>query len=436
MKTVLNLIRKEYRLFWSDRVAVSLTFLIPIVLIMIWGAIFGKADSGPENLRLAFLNNSSSRIARSIEGVLDTTRTFRLVKTYDNDAGQAVPFDTGSIKEYVRRGKVTAALVIPADAYSDTSLGLKLKFYYDPKNDMEMQIIQGVLTKTIISQIPDVFMESMERKAVRYLGSDSGRAFNARIRNLVARYFHVDTALIRLPLLGDTTSKGAEARKQRNEFFSNILDMDSEQLVGKEVTNPWATRSVGGWAMMFLLFTLTASSTSLFDEKKSGVVLRILSAPVSRVQILWSKYLYNLSLGFLQLVVLFSAGAVLFSIPVLPNLPNLLLLILSAGFACTAFGMLLAAVSRTAGQANGLGTFLILAMSSIGGAWFPTSFMPGYIQTISKATIVYWSMDGFLQVLWRGAAFVEVLPNVAVLLGMGAVILAVSVGRFKRGHLF
>ncbi len=436
MKTILNLIRKDYRLFWSDRVAVSLTFVIPIVLIMIWGAIFGKVDSGPENLRLAFLNKSPSRVAGAIEHVLDTTRTFRLVKTFADEDGRQIPFDTGSIKEYVRRGSVTAALVIPEDAYSDTSIGLKLKFYYDPRNDMEMQIIQGVLTKTIMSQIPDVFMESMERKAVRYLGADSGHAFNSGIRRLVSRYFGIDTALLRMPFLSDTGAGDREARNRRNEYFTNILDLESEQLVGKEITNPWATRSVGGWAMMFLLFTLTGSSTSLFDEKKSGVVLRILSAPVSRVHILWSKYLFNFSLGLIQLAVLFAAGGALFGINVLSNVFNLVLVLMSAGFACTSFGMLLAAFSRTAAQANGLGTFLILAMSSIGGAWFPTTFMPGYIQTISKGTIVYWSMDGFLQVLWRGAALPVILPNIAVLLGIGLAILAVSLRQFKSGHVF
>jgi ABC-2 type transport system permease protein len=187
---------------------------------------------------------------------------------------------------------------------------------------------------------------------------------------------------------------------------------------------------------MFLLFTLTASASSLFDEKKSGVVLRILASPISRVQILWSKYLFNISLGFLQLLVLFTAGAVLYQIDVVSHLLNLVLIITAAAAACTAFGMLLAAVSKTQAQANGLGTFLILAMSSVGGAWFPTSFMPDYIQAISKITLVYWSMDGFLQVLWRGVSTLELFPNVAVLLGMASIITLISVWQFKKGHVF
>jgi ABC-2 type transport system permease protein len=143
-----------------------------------------------------------------------------------------------------------------------------------------------------------------------------------------------------------------------------------------------------------------------------------------------------MSLGFIQLIVLFVFGSLLFKIDILSNLLNLVLIVTAAAMACASFGMLLSAVSKTSSQANGLGTFLILAMSSIGGAWFPTSFMPGFIQTFSKLTIVYWSMDGFLQVLWRGAPLADILPNLGILLGIAALITALSVLQFKKGHVF
>ena len=265
MKTVLNLIKKEYRLFWADRVAVSLTFIIPILLILLWGSIFGNANSGPENLRLAFVNNSHTSVTQRIERVLDTTKTFKLIKSYTDENGKLVVFDESTVKDYIRKGNAAAALVIPTDAYTDTSLGLKLKFYYDPRNEMEMQIIQGVLQQTIMSQLPEVFLQSGQRYALQQLGHDSGNAFNRGIARVISEYFDVDTSRINDIRLDDSTLVGGGGGN--NNFFSNVLRLEKEQLVGKEVTNPWAARSVGGWAMMFLLFTMTASSTSLFDEK-------------------------------------------------------------------------------------------------------------------------------------------------------------------------
>lgn len=420
----------------NDRLGMMLTFIIPLALIFIWGLVFGKIGSGSQKLRLAFVNLSDAPISSKIESALDSSKTLVLLKSYQDETGKRIKFDTSSVQDYVKRGRVSAALVIPVDAYTDTSSGLKLKFYYDPKNDFEMQLMQGVLQQTIMSEIPDLFLQGMQRQSIKYLGTDSGKAFNDAITGVIEKYFSNDKKLSQIPSVSDTSNFSLTKNKEENNFFQNILQIDNVQLVGQDIANPWATRNVGGWAMMFLLFTLTATSSSLFDEKKSGVILRILASPISRVQILWSKYLFNMSLGFIQLSVLFLGGALMYKINIFSNIFNLALIIAAAATACTAFGMLLAAVSRTAAQANGLGMFLILSMSSIGGAWFPTAFMPDFIQTISKGTIVYWAMDGIQQVLWRGVGTGEIVPNIAILLGMAILITSVSIWQFKKGRVF
>jgi ABC-2 type transport system permease protein len=413
-----------------------MTFIIPIALIFIWGLVFGNINSGTNRLHLAFVNDSNSKIAKKIEKVLDSTKAFVLIKSYQDDSGKRIKFDSSSIKDYVIKGRVSAALVIPEDAYTDTSFGLKLKLFYDPKNDMETQMIQGLLQQTIMSQIPELFTQGMQQQALKFLGDDTGKSFNNDIASVVGKYFKVDPKWIKTPFQDDASVDNSKGKIKQNNFFKNILQLEQVQLVGNDIVNPWATRSVGGWAMMFLLFTLTGSASSLFDEKKSGVVMRLLASPISRVHILWSKYFFNMSLGFVQLIVLFLAGCIMYRIDIFSNFFNLVVIIVASATACTAFGMLLSAISKTAAQANGLGMFLILSMSSMGGAWFPTTFMPDFIQTISKGTIVYWSMDGIQNVLWRGVGTMEILPNVGVLLGMAIVITILSTWQFKKGHVF
>ena len=412
-----------------------MTFIVPIVLIIVWGAVFSNLNSGPDKMRLAFLNESNSPVGKQIESTLDTMKSFELVRNYKDDLGNTVVFDTNSIKEYVRKGNITAALVLPSDLFTDTSQGMNLKYYYDPKNEMEIQLYNGMIRQAVYQQLPAVLRQIMKQRADTFLGSDSAKKFTRNIDEIVEKYFKVKNAT---SYIDSFTTQAADTGKNggASDFFKSVIRFDSEQLVGKEIANPWATRSVGGWAMMFLLFMVTASASSLFEEKRSGVVIRLLASPVSRVHILWSKYFYNMSLGCIQLVVLFGTGALLYKIDVFSNLFNLILIVIASAIACSAFGMLLASISRTAAQANGLATLLILTMSSIGGAWFPTSFMPLYIQSLSKLTIVYWSMDGFLQVLWRGVGFIDILPNLAVLIGMAAAITAISMWQFKKGHVF
>ena len=198
----------------------------------------------------------------------------------------------------------------------------------------------------------------------------------------------------------------------------------------------WGYFFIAPSLLMFLLFSLTAAASSLFDEKKAGIYQRLLSAPVRRTHILWSKYVFGMLLGLVQLSTLFVTGRILFGTDITSNFGNLILICLAASTACVAFGMLLAAVAPTSVAASGLGTFLILTMSAIGGAWFPTTFMPEFIQHLSKLTIVYWSIEGFLQVLWAGCTTRELLPTLGVLFGIAAVVNVFSVWRFTRGKIF
>jgi ABC-2 type transport system permease protein len=436
LKTIFQLFKNSYRIFWNDKVGVALTFLVPLALMSIFGSIFGGSGASPQGIRLAVLNQSPSEVAKRIESTLDTSKAFQIIKTYKDDGGKQVVFDSVSIKEYVRAGNAAAALILPPDAYSDTSLGLSLKFYFDPKNEIEIQTAKGLIKQIVFTQFPSIIAQSGFKQAEQFLGTKSGEGFRRGIASTISKYFKVDTSAILHPDFAKNQSSGSDSAGKIFNFMDKIIRIEEQQLVGQDLKNPWATRSVGGWAMTFLLFTLTASSSSLFDDRKSGVMLRLLTSPVSRVHILWSKYLFNMSLGVIQLLFMFVAGWLLFDVDIFSNIFNLLLVIIAASMACTSFGMLLAAFSQTRQQAQGLGTFFILTMSAVGGAWFPTSFMPPAIQFFSKLTIVYWSMDGFLEVLWRDVGLFSILPNLGILFGVSAVVSIISVRQFRRGDIF
>jgi len=214
------------------------------------------------------------------------------------------------------------------------------------------------------------------------------------------------------------------------------VKLETEQVVGAQVKNPQATGLVGGWAIQFLLFALSASAASLFRERDAGLFQRLLAGPLTRAHILWSKFLYGVILGLVQLVVLFVASSWLYGIDVLPHLGLLAVVCVFAAAACTSFGMLIAAIAPSPEAASGLATFLIMLMSALGGAWVPISLMPEFIQQFSKLTLVYWSMEGFSAVLWAGHGLGQLLPLLGILGGITAAVMSVAVWRFNRGRIF
>lgn len=445
MHIVLTLLRKNYLNFVKDRVAVGLTFLVPIVLIYIFGQVFGvnRKDTGPVGIPLAIVNQSRAPEVVTLIDALKREKAFRVVEMETDAQGRAQPLSEEVVRAGFKSDRFRFALLFPENATADVRFGLRMKFLTNPRNEIETQTVTGLLQKTVYTAAPQLLVQSLRKQAVEALGVKDADKFYGEIAGAASRAFNLDEAKVRetmargeIPRTSPSAANGSGSASRIGEFMDRVIKIEQEQLAGAQVTNAAATRVVGGWAMMFLLFSLSGVATSLFEEKKAGLFLRLLSAPVRRSHLLWSKYLFGIALGLVQLVTLFFAGRVMFGIDVLSNFGNLVVICLVAAMACTAFGMLLAAITRTPAAASGLATLLILTMSSIGGAWFPTSFMPEFIQKLSKLTVVYWSMEGFALVLWNGCTFAELLPTLGVLLGMSAVLVTISLWQFRRGSIF
>ncbi|MFI5356056.1 MAG: ABC transporter permease [Opitutales bacterium] len=458
MRTIFVLVRKDFANFFRNKAAVSLTFAIPFAMIYLFGQIFGinQKDSGPSGVPVAVVNASTNPAAQRLVDALKAEKSLRII-TETGPKNARHPLREADLKPMMQApgADFRFALVIPEDVISDSHLGLHLKFLSNPRNEIETQTVNGLLQKTIFSNVPELIGQSMQARARKYLGAPQLQSFNRRIAGAVADNFGGDPAAIerniaagnfglrRLDAAADVaTEKSAGAapaispQPASTDIFSKIVKIDTEQVVGANVKSPMATNLVGGWAIQFLLFALSASATSLFRERDAGIFQRLLAAPVSRAQILLSKFCYGVTLGLVQLVVLFVAGGWLYGISVLPQLPLLALVCVFAAAACTSFGMLLAAVASSPEAAQGLATFLIMLMSAIGGAWFPITLMPEFIQHLSKLTLVYWSMEGFSAVLWSGQSLVQLLPILGILAGITVAVMAFSLWRFNRGRLF
>ena len=439
MRTVLILVGNELRRFLHDKTALSLTFLVPVVLIYIFGHVFGVTEggAGPSGIPIAVVSETDAPVASTITAALRKEKAFKVLTT-EKQGDKELPLTEARVREQMHAGSLRFALIFPPDAESDESFGLKLKFLNNPRNDIETQTVTGLVQKTIYTSAPQALLVSLQKKGAKAIGQENFDRFNRSLANAVGRAFGGDPNEIYANLSQGQIDLGGGAGTSADgaSFFDNLIKIDSEQVGGRQVKSSMATRSVGGWAIMFLLFSLSGAATSLFDEKKAGLFQRLLAAPVRRTHILWSKYLFGMIVGLVQLSALFLAGRILFRIDIMTNVGNLLLICLAASMACVSFGMLLAAVAPTAAAASGLGTFLILTMSAIGGAWFPTSFMPEFIQKLSRLTIVYWSLDGFIKVLWANCTTLELLPTLAILFGIAAVVNVFSIWRFNHGQIF
>lgn len=452
MSSILTLLRKDLLGFRRNKAAVSLTFLVPFAMIYLFGQIFGvnRKDSGPSGIPVAVVNASTNPAAARLVEALKAEKSFRILTEFTLPDKTRRPLTEADLRPMMQApgAAFRFAVVIPADLISDATFGLRLKFLSNPRNDVETQTVNGLLQKTIFSNVPELLGQSLQAQAQKVLGQTKFDRFNGGLATAISTAFGGDRATIERQIaagdfgLGDLTKATAQpgdatrgAKPTKADVFSQLVRIEAEQVVGAKVKSPMATSLIGGWAIQFLLFAVSASATSLFRERDAGIFQRLLAAPVTRAHILWSKFLFGVGLGLVQLLVLFIASSWLYGIELLPHLALLSLVCVFAAAACTSFGMLLAAVSPSPEAASGLATFLIMLMSAVGGAWFPITFMPLFIQQFSKLTLVYWSMEGFSAVIWAGQGFLQILPILGILGATTAVVMSLAIWRFNRGNI-
>ncbi len=436
MKNILLLFKKDVYRFLSDKPAILLTFIVPAVLILIFGEIFSGDGGQKSRIPIIFVNQSNSQVAKIIESKLDSSTALIPVKKFHIiSENRDILFNETNAKEYVEKGKFSTAVILPENFLSDTSSALHIKIFYDPKDAIEHSLIVGNIQQIIYSTIPSVFLALLQNKWEKEIGIDSANGFKNSMAKTVSSYFGVPADSITKYISLATSTKNIRLNSSEGNFFTSLINIDNNQVVGKEIKNPGATRSVGGWAIMFLLFSIVGASVSLIEEKQEGTLKRLLTMPVSRTQILWSKYLYATVLGIIQLSVMFLFAWVVFNVDIFSNLFNLILMIIVSTLAAVSFGMLITAFTKSLSQANGIATILILIMSAIGGSWFPIFLLPEWMQTISKTTITYWSVNGFLQVLWRDAGISAIVINLAILLGIAVIVNSIAIYKFKKSDI-
>ncbi|MEO5718210.1 MAG: hypothetical protein ABIR29_06520, partial [Chthoniobacterales bacterium] len=94
--------------------------------------------------------------------------------------------------------------------------------------------------------------------------------FNHSLANSIEQAFGGDADEIYAKAKGEIGFGGADGAGDGASIFDSLIKIESEQVGGKQAKkSSMATRSVGGWAIMFLLFSLSGAATSLFDEKKA-----------------------------------------------------------------------------------------------------------------------------------------------------------------------
>ena len=387
------LTRVSWKNLSRDRAAQVMAFVLPLAFFSIFAVIFGgtAGDSSTHRVTALVVDESHTDASRGLVKALSADSSLRVLVTATPAGSRphaaAVPLTRQRATELVREGEAPVALVLPAGI--DTSLsrfdgrGVKVLVLSDPSDPIAPRMAEGLLQAATLTASRDAAAEF------------GGAAKATPVEDM-------------LPA--------------RVEF---------REVVGKRRDNGMVAFYAAGIAVMFLMFSASAGGGVLIEETESGTLERVLSGSVSMTGVLGAKWLYLLSLGVLQVVVMFVWGMLVFRLPLLRHLPGFAVMTLATAMCTSAFGLVLATLARTRQQLAGLSNIVVLSFSAVGGSMFPRFLMSEGLQKASLVCFNSWALDGFIKVFWRDAPVSALWPQVAVLAAWTVVFLALA-RRFAR----
>jgi ABC-2 type transport system permease protein len=226
-----------------------------------------------------------------------------------------------------------------------------------------------------------------------------------------------------------------EAAALADPFAEDKISLKEQNLTGNRLAVTVFEQRVPGFALMFVLLAVVfGTSMSMHEERDWGTLARLLVAPGGFTRLLLGKLAARFVVGVVQMIVLLAWAHFVFGVSLGTSPVGFLLLTAASVFAVVAAGMLVAGLTRSREQTLPLGLSLVMAVSALGGLWWPQSMQPDWMSRISPAVFTTWSMRGLNDLILREGGLRAVLPPAVVLLFYGTAMLVLGLRVFRVRH--
>ena len=209
------------------------------------------------------------------------------------------------------------------------------------------------------------------------------------------------------------------------------IELDVTSAGSRQVSPDGFQQSVPGILVMFVvLVLLTTGGVLLVLEREEGLLRRLASAPVARGEIILSKLIARVAIGFVQVVFALGVGTVL-RVDWGGRIPEILVLLGVYGIAISSLSLLFGNLARSRGQAVGFGVLAANLLGALGGCWWPIEVVSGTLQRLAWFLPTGWAMYGMHRLMNFGAGWEGIAVPLALLAGSAVVFLYLAQRTFR-----
>jgi ABC-2 type transport system permease protein len=427
MTAFIALVRKDLILYLSDRRALLMHLVLPIVIAAFFGSVFGGGGGGKASgIDVAVVQQDASPAGARIAAGLKADPNLHVTA-----------MDLAQAEAAVRKGSQAVAIVLPAGFAEAAGSALfsrsdkpVIRLLYDPSQPAVLSMVKGMLTQQVMQVVSaEMFGGDMGRKFTERSLQQLDQAaqadpHDAALRDMLSAVHTFET----LPRKTGADGKGDAPAGLQMPFSTSDQGLSSAPLA--EGYNPYA-HAFAGMAVQFILFMAVNMGIAILTQHRTGVWSRLLAAPVTLSQVVLARAASATIIAFCLLCVIFVVAALGFGVHV-SSIPGFLAVALGFAMLTAGFGLLIAAFGHTPEAARGIAMFVTLIMVMLGGAWVPTFMFPAWVQQATLVVPTRWAIVGLDAVTWRGLGLGAAMPAVGVLLACGLAAMALAIWRFGR----
>ncbi len=427
------LAKKDILRLMSDRRALVVNMVLPLLLTFIMGlsfggGIFGKS-SGISAIPLALVGSDlpemlKDRLAQGLR---------------DSDFFEVTWTDSLTADAMVRRGEVAAAVVLPPGMMKDffQMKPMAVQLWKDPGSELKSGIVEQIITRAIRQyqageaaylalwpneEYPNLVDDNEDLDDSFFSGdvvkvwqrwrstSDDPRWTEARGNMIEAVDRHLAlTKAFDQPVISLTVHDKAPVGQDETSKDVNLFDY-----------------FLPGFSVFFLMFAVAASARDLHREKLNGTLHRQLLSSMSSTDFLLGKWVSATFQGVFQLVVLYLVGAILFQVNLGPNAWSLPLAVLLCCSAAAGLFLIIALITTTEKMMDNISTVVVLISAMVGGNMMPLDALPLWVHTFGRFGFNYWANISFNNIMAQNHSAADNPQPLLVLLGMSVAFLAVN----------
>jgi linearmycin/streptolysin S transport system permease protein len=305
--------------------------------------------------------------------------------------------DEPALVSEVEHGQLEAGLVITAGYDHALDAGDTATLRFIARSGQQGQQV-GALINGVVAE------EAGRLRAARFAASGTG----ASLPEALAR---VNSIADRLPAVTVQTRTVGQA-----EFPADLGRFDT---------------GASSELLLFVFLTSMTSSVALIETRRLGISRRMLATPTSSWTVVSGEGLGRLLIAVFQGAVIMLGSALLFGVTWGDPVAAVALMVAFSLVAAGA-GMLTAATLRTSQQGIAVGLLLSLGLGALGGTMMPLEFFSAGMRVVAHLTPHAWAVDGFALLVRHHGTVVSILPQLGVLLGVGATLIVLAALRLRR----